>query len=143
VMSAGWRWLRSTYLELENIVDLVEFLLIPILQSQTLVLQLLIDLCKANGRHSSTGSCLPCSGTRPLHGCVIPGSKLLERLLGVLVAFPSSGLREGALGSPGNGCRSGCRGSRAHTADLRCGAHKGHCAWQLAGKKLWECFWVG
>jgi hypothetical protein len=82
--------------------------------------------------------------SQPIHGYVIPGGKFLKSLLSVLVAFPGSGLREGALGGPDNGGRSGCRGSRAHSADLRRGAHEGHLACQLAGGKLQRYFgeWV-
>jgi hypothetical protein len=49
-------WCDNAYLELENIVDLVEFLLIPVPETQTLAVQLLISLMEPNGCRSSSGS---------------------------------------------------------------------------------------
>lgn len=71
-------------------------------------------------------------------GGIIPGSKLLERLLGVLVAASDGRLREWPRRAPCNGAGSVGRSSHAHSTDPRCGAHEGHCGCQWPGGKLQE-----
>jgi hypothetical protein len=80
----------------------------------------------------------PCPTPQPLLRFIVPGGKLLECLLGMLVAFSDSRLGESALSVPRNGRGSVDRGSHAHSADLGRSAYKRHFVAQLASGKLRE-----
>lgn len=120
------------YLKLKNIVDLVEFLLIPIYEDHKSAVQL-SKACRSSmavvhppSQHFS----VHISASSPER--VLPGGKLLKGLLSMCVALPGNRLREGTLGGPGDGGSSGHWDSRAHSADLRRGAHEGH-FWRQLG----------
>ena len=63
----------------------------------------------------------------PPPACIIPGSELLKRLLGVLVTAADSRLRKGTLSRPGDRAGAMDRGPEAHAGNPRGGAHEGHC----------------
>jgi hypothetical protein len=136
----------TTYLKLEYVVHLIEFLLVSVAHAPKSATKLLVSLTELNGCPLSPSISFPCPCAEPLRGCVIPGGKLLKCLLSMLVVLPGRRLRESALGSPGNRRGSGRRDPRAHSADLRRRAHKGHGAsmsWREASGEFIEAGGVG